>query len=107
MPAAGVLGSIAQCTADVHPCIHGIHVVQGGAISGAARTNIGSMPALRVGDNGTHSVCCGPQTWQAFAGSSTVKIEGKAAHRKGDATKHCGGMGTLITNCCETVIIGG
>ena len=62
--------------------------------------------ALRKDDLGIHAVCCGPNMWQANAGSGTVFINGKAAHRKGDATKHCGGQGKLIQGS-DDVIVGG
>jgi uncharacterized Zn-binding protein involved in type VI secretion len=68
--------------------------------------NVNSLPALRVGDNGVHMACCGPNTWTAQAGSSTVFINNKAAHRQGDADKHCGGMGKLIMGS-PNVIVGG
>jgi uncharacterized Zn-binding protein involved in type VI secretion len=44
--------------------------------------------------------------WQANAGSGTVFINGKAAHRQNDATKHCGGDGKLIQGS-DDVIVGG
>jgi uncharacterized Zn-binding protein involved in type VI secretion len=50
--------------------------------------------------------CCGPNTWNALMGSATVFINGKPAHRKGDMTKHCGGMGEL-TMGSPTVDVGG
>jgi hypothetical protein len=57
---------------------------------------INDHAALRVDDTGTHSSCCGPGTWKAVAGSKSVFINDKAAHRKGDKDKHCGGDGKLI-----------
>jgi uncharacterized Zn-binding protein involved in type VI secretion len=39
-------------------------------------------------------------------GSSTVFINGKAAHRMGDQDKHCGGMGQMIEGSTN-VIVGG
>ena len=32
------------------------------------------LPALRVDDTGIHMACCGPNTWTAQMGSSTVFI---------------------------------
>jgi uncharacterized Zn-binding protein involved in type VI secretion len=51
---------------------------------------------LRVNDPGVHSACCGPNKWNASAGSGTVIINGLSAHRLNDKTAHCGGNGTLI-----------
>jgi hypothetical protein len=58
--------------------------------------NVNGKPAVRVDDSGVHSACCGPNQWRALAGSPTVFINGKAAHRAGDATQHCGGNGKLV-----------
>ncbi len=55
---------------------------------------------------GMHAACCGPNMWTASAGSGTVNINGKAAHRKDDAQQHCGGNGTMNTGSSD-VIVGG
>jgi uncharacterized Zn-binding protein involved in type VI secretion len=39
-------------------------------------------------------------------GSKTVFINGMGAHRMGDMTKHCGGVGQLITGS-PNVLVGG
>ena len=57
---------------------------------------VNGKPAIRVNDPGIHMACCGPNTWNATAGSGTVKINSIKAHRQGDATKHCGGSGKMI-----------
>ena len=57
---------------------------------------VNGKPALRVGDPGVHAGCCGPNTWTAKAGSGTVLINSKKAHRLGDADSHCGGTGKMI-----------
>jgi uncharacterized Zn-binding protein involved in type VI secretion len=44
--------------------------------------------------------------WSASAGSQTVFINGKPAHRKDDQTRHCGGSGKLIEGSAN-VIVGG
>jgi hypothetical protein len=67
---------------------------------------INGRPAVRVGDPGVHAACCGPNTWTAQSGSGTVIINGKAAHRLGDADQHCGGMGKMIEGSSD-VIVGG
>jgi len=64
------------------------------------------MMALRVGDPGTHAACCGPNSWSAAKGSGTVYINNIPAHRLGDTTTHCGGVGTLIVGS-PNVIVGG
>jgi uncharacterized Zn-binding protein involved in type VI secretion len=68
--------------------------------------NVNKMPALRVDDTGMHAACCNTNTWKATAGSSTVFINSKKAHRKDDADQHCGGNGKLIT-ASTNVIVGG
>jgi uncharacterized Zn-binding protein involved in type VI secretion len=65
-----------------------------------------NKPSLRIGDPGIHSACCGPNTWTAQAGSGTVFINNKGAHRLGDAVQHCGGMGRLIEGSTN-VVVGG
>ena len=44
--------------------------------------------------------------WTAQAGSGTVFINGKKAHRKDDADTHCGGTGKMIEGS-SNVIVGG
>jgi uncharacterized Zn-binding protein involved in type VI secretion len=78
----------------------------GPSIIGSPDVLVNGRPALRKDDLGLHAVCCGPNMWQANAGSGTVFINGKAAHRNGDATKHCGGQGKLIQGS-DDVIVGG
>jgi uncharacterized Zn-binding protein involved in type VI secretion len=60
-------------------------------------------PALRVGDKGIHAACCGPNTWEAIAGSATVLINHKPAHRLGDMDKHCGGLGQMIEGSTDVI----
>ena len=62
------------------------------------------LPALRVDDPGIHSACCGTNTWTATEGSATVFINGKRAHRMGDQTRHCGGMGRLIEGSPNVIV---
>jgi uncharacterized Zn-binding protein involved in type VI secretion len=68
--------------------------------------NVNGRPAVRVDDSGVHSACCGPNQWRALAGSPTVFINGKPAHRVGDATQHCGGNGKLVEGS-SNVDVGG
>jgi uncharacterized Zn-binding protein involved in type VI secretion len=73
---------------------------------GSPDVMVNGLPAIRVTDPGIHGVCCGPNTWEAKAGSATVFINNLKAHRKGDQDKHCGGMGQMIT-ASSNVISGG
>jgi hypothetical protein len=68
--------------------------------------NCNGRPALRVGDPGIHMACCGPNTWTAKLGSTTVFINGKCAYRMTDTSEHCGGLGQLIEGS-PNVIVGG
>lgn len=61
-------------------------------------------PALRVGDKGKHSSCCGPNKWSVAGGSPAVFINGKPAARKGDPVDHCGGRGELIEGSDDVFI---
>lgn len=104
MPEAGRLGDRSHAPADSHGCPACAHAVTGPAISGSPDVLINYQPALRVGDNGTHAACCGPNTWVAVAGASRVVINGHAPHRLGDATQHCGGGGKLIDGSPDVII---
>lgn len=106
MPGAARLGDKSQAPADVHGCLACPHPVVGPAIAGSPNVNINGRPAVRVGDNGVHAVCCGPNTWQAVKGSGTVMINNKPAHRMGDTDQHCGGVGQMIEGSAD-VIVGG
>jgi len=85
MPAQSRLGDKSFVPADAHGCPACPHPAMGPAVGGS-----------RVGDPGIHAACCGPNTWTAASGSGTVKINGKGAHRMGDADSHCGGSGKMI-----------
>jgi hypothetical protein len=64
------------------------------------------MPALRVTDTGIHFRCCGPNTWIAREGSSTVFINLLPAHRLFDEDEHCGGLGFMVEGS-PNVLVGG
>lgn len=104
MPEAGRLHDPAHCPADSHGCPACAHSVTGPAVTGSDDVKINARPALRVGDTGTHAACCGPNQWQAVGGAPAVYINGKRAHRKGDATAHCGGDGTLVGGSGDVII---
>jgi len=106
MARAGRIGDRAQVVADAHGCPGCPHECVGQAVRGSPDVNINARPALRVGDVGIHSSCCGPNVWKASRGSSTVFINGKPAHRLGDANHHCGGIGQLVDGS-SNVFVGG
>lgn len=95
MPPLGRLGDESKAPIDAHGCPACPHSVSGPAIEGSPDVFINFKPALRVGDKGVHTACCGPNMWTATKGSGTVFINHRPAHRKGDLDLHCGGIGTL------------
>ncbi|MEC7986949.1 MAG: PAAR domain-containing protein [Myxococcota bacterium] len=106
MPPQSKVGDKALCPADSHgkPCC--AHPVQGPGVNGSPNVLVNNMPALRLGDPGVHSGCCGPNTWNVSAGSATVFFNNIKAARIGDQTVHCGGSGNLIEGSSD-VITGG
>jgi len=106
MPPQSRLGDKSNVPADGHGCPGCPHNCTGPAISGSPNVMVNSRPALRVGDNGVHAACCGPNTWVAIKGSGTVLINNKSAHRLNDADAHCGGIGKMIEGSGD-VIVGG
>lgn len=96
MPPACRVGDKSFCPRDSHGGSCCTHAVRGPAVSGSPDVVINGRPALRLGDQGTHSSCCGPNSWTAIMGSSNVLVNGKPVVRLGDATKHCGGTGRMI-----------
>lgn len=104
MPELGRLGDNANIPADSHgnPCCP--HNATGPAVNGSPNVFINGKPALRVTDPGVHSSCCGSNQWKALAGSPTVKINDLLAHRKEDATEHCGGIGKLIEGSPDVIV---
>jgi uncharacterized Zn-binding protein involved in type VI secretion len=106
MPGQGRVGDIGHVPSDSHGCLACAHEAEGAAIQGSPDVFVNRQPALRVGDPGEHVHCCGANKWWAETGSATVFINGIAAHRKTDRTRHCGGMGQLVTGS-ENVIVGG
>lgn len=73
------------------------HDVTGPAVDGSPNVYVHGKKALRVGDPGVHSACCGSNTWVAAEGSGTVYVNGISFTRLYDATAHCGGPGKMIT----------
>jgi uncharacterized Zn-binding protein involved in type VI secretion len=106
MPSASRVSDDAGCPSDSHGkdcCSHG---VTGPAVEGSPDVIINGQPALRLGDPGVHSTCCGPNTWECVEGSATVFVNGRPKVRVGDATAHCGGAGKMIQGSPD-VIVGG
>ena len=106
MPAQSRVNDNANCPADSHgaPCCS--HSVTGPGTSGSPDILVNGLQALRIGDPGVHSGCCGPNTWVVAAGSGTVLFNNIPASRVGDTTTHCGGTGSLIQGS-DNVITGG
>ena len=50
---------------------------------------INNLPAAQCSDGGWGLLCCGPNTYDIFTGSSTVNIDGDRAARCLDTTFHC------------------
>ncbi len=96
MPAQGRLGDNANVPSDGHGSVCCDHNCTGPGTSGSEDVLVNGQPALRIDDVGTHSSCCGSNSWVAVAGAPAVLINGRKAHRLGDATQHCGGAGKLI-----------
>lgn len=66
------------------------HTCIGPAVSASSNVLVNGKPALRLGDLGVHSPCCGPSVWTVDAGSGGLFINGMRAVRQGDLTIHCG-----------------
>lgn len=106
MAGAMRLGDKAQISLDAHGCPVCPHPGVGPAIQGSPDVNVNKRPAIRFGDPGMQTACCGLNTWNANQGSQTVYINKQPAVRIGDQTKHCGGIGVVIEGS-QNVIIGG
>ena len=105
MPPVSTLTHQSRNPADGHGKICCSHSVIGPAVTSSPDTRAGSLGVLRVGDAGVHSSCCGPNTWACMAGSASVFCNGRPVVRLGDATAHCGGMGTMVEGYA-TVLVG-
>lgn len=90
------VGDRANCPNDSHGNSDCDHNATGPAVSGSPNVRINGRPALRIGDHGIHSKCCGPNTWENIEGSGRVFINNIPAVRLHDATRHCGGIGKMI-----------
>ncbi len=104
MPFAGRSGDKAQASIDAHGCPACPHSAVGPAQSGSNDVLINGRAALRVGDHGIHSNCCGANIWMACVGAQSVYINSRPAHRVNDQTQHCGGVGMLIEGSADVLI---
>lgn len=104
MPPQARIGDASQVPADAHGCPACPHPAIGPAISGSPNVHTNGRPSVRVGDNGIHAACCGPNTWGAKTGSRSVLINGRPAHRLGDLVRHCGGIGNTIVGSGNVIV---
>jgi len=104
MPIVCRLGDISETiTPDAHGCPACPHPCKGPAITASANVFIQGKEALRVGDRGVHSACCGPNTWVVIEASAQVHVNGQPLVRVGDRTQHCGAIGKLTTGAAMVV----
>lgn len=96
MPPQARVGDNAFNPADAHGCPACPHPVTGPGQSGSPNITVNGKAAMRKTDPGTHSACCGPNSWVVKEGSSTVYFNNLPAARLTDPTTHCGGTGSLI-----------
>ncbi|MCB9729244.1 MAG: PAAR domain-containing protein [Deltaproteobacteria bacterium] len=106
MPEQVRIGDLGKCDACAHGCPSCPHPTIGPLIAGSADVFVNKLPAGRLNDPGVHAACCNANMWNTAKGSGTVFINGKAAVRKGDATKHCGGSGKMTMGSAD-VFTGG
>ncbi len=104
MPQQGRLGDKSMVPADAHGCPACPHTCVGPAVAGSPDVMVNDKPALRIGDPGVHSACCGPNTWVAQTGAPAVYINGRKAHRLGDVDAHCGGSGKMIEGSPNVIV---
>ena len=104
MPPASRVGDKAFNPADAHGCPVCPHPVVGPGMVGSPDILINGQPALRIGDPGVHSACCGPNSWNVAAGSGTVVFNNIPSARLGDSTIHCGGSGSLIEGSGDVLV---
>ncbi len=91
------ISDMASCPADAHGDPGDPHHVAGPIVSGSPTVAINGYPAARVGDVGVHATCSGPNTFEIVGGDNEVLIDGQPAARLHDPTKHCGGMGSILS----------
>lgn len=104
MPPVSRVGDNAYNPADSHGKKCCPHPVTGPGVTGSPDILVNGQAALRIGDPGTHSGCCGPNTWKVASGSGTVQFNNIPVARLGDTTSHCGGTGSLIVGSPNVTI---
>lgn len=92
---------------SVHPWSPVPHPNVGPIASGSPDVLVGGPPCARLGDDGTHAACCGPNTYKIIKGSGTVLVNGKPCARLGDSTLHCNMASGSIIIGLPTVLVGG
>ncbi len=91
------VGSKAMCPGDSHGTPADPLVCVGPVITGNGNVLIDGMPAACEGDRGVHAACGGPNNFVIVDGDPEVLINGKKAAKLGTLTRHCGGMGRIIS----------
>lgn len=91
-------GDMLKNPIDAHGCPACPHSVIGPILAGSPNISIDGLPAARVGDDGIHASCCGPNfIMSILTGDENVLIDGFPAAREGDQTMHCGGYGRIVS----------
>lgn len=88
MPNLARKGDPVNCPADLHGWLS-LPVV-GVFTEGSSNVFCNNLPAVRLGDGGTHAQCPGPNNFKATSGAAKTLINDKPAVRDGDSTAHCG-----------------
>ncbi len=93
------VGSIAQCAADSHGSLGDPLPALGPVITGNGNVLINGLPAACEGDRGVHAICSGPNTFVITSEGcdGNVLINGKKAAMLNTITKHCGGIGQIVS----------
>ena len=104
MPAQSRVGDNANCPSDSHGKICCSHGVTGPGVQGSTDIIVNGSQALRIGDPGVHSSCCGANKWKVASGSGTVLFNNIPAARSGDTTAHCGGVGSLVQGSPNVIV---
>jgi len=91
------VGSKAMCPGDSHGGPTDPMVCIGPVITGNGNVLIDGMPVACEGDRGVHAACVGPNNFVIVDGDPEVLINGKKVAKLGTLTRHCGGMGKIVS----------
>lgn len=91
------VGSKSLCQGDSHGTPADPLICIGPVITGNGNVLIDGMPAACEGDRGVHAACGGPNNFVIVDGDPEVLINGKKAAKLGTLTRHCGGMGRIVS----------